>query len=57
MGGRFKLEKQYDLGMIKTTFHFFVSEEMIPQPLVNGHALNPLCGYWLLERITFAVRI
>jgi len=54
---RFRLEKQLGLGMIRATFHFFVCEEMIPEPSTSGQALNPLYGYWLLERISFAIRM
>jgi len=53
---RFRLEKHLGLGMIRATFHFFVVEEMIPEPSTNGQALNPLCGYWLLERISLALQ-
>ena len=57
MGDRFRMEKQLGLGMVRVTFHFYVGEEMIPEPVLTGQALNPLCGFWILERVSIAIRM
>ena len=57
MGDRFRMEKQLGLGMVRVTFHFYVGEEMIPEPVLTGQALNPLCGFWILERVSIAIRL
>jgi len=57
MGDRFRMEKQLGLGMVRVTFHFYVGEEMIPEPALTGQALNPLCGFWILERVSIAIRM
>ena len=55
-GERFKVEKQIDLGLILFTLHFYVREELIPEPLTTGQPVNPLDGYWILERVSYAFR-
>jgi len=39
-------------------FHFLVCEELIPEPSTDSDlALNPLFGYWLLEKISISIRV
>jgi len=58
VGSRFKLEKLSDFGFIRMVFHFLVCEELIPEPSTDSDlALNPLFGYWLLEKISISIRV
>ena len=54
---RFRMEKQLGLGLVRITFHFHVGEELIPEPVLSSQPLNPLCGFWLLERVSIAIRV
>jgi len=54
---RFKVEKQMELGQVHAVFHFFVADEVVPEPSTTGQAINPTEGNWELERITLRVRV
>lgn len=54
---RFKLEKYVALGMVRATFHFFVREELQPQPEASDEFQAPDRGNWLLERISIGIRV
>ena len=57
LNDRFRMEKQLGLGLVRITFHFHVGEELIPEPVLTSQPLNPLCGFWLLERIAISIRV
>lgn len=54
---RFKIEKYVAFGMVRVTFHFYVREELWPQPDAAGPFALPERGNWLLERISIAIRM